>query len=315
MTRETKIGLLVGLAFIIVIGILLSDHFRGATEPPTAPLDTVGRNVRTATATPGANSNPPVVVVKPEVSPEHTLQQPREIDPPPSPVVPAIQTTAGASPSPSGANSVASSGSPSDSSQNNSAAPVTTSLPVTAHPAAGAIADVARANGEEIVGLTGGSINSPAAPVVPTGTRTYTAQPGDSLSKIAGKFLGSSGKSAQAAIVKLNPSLEENPNIIIVGHKYTIPAASNGSTAAATPKPMSSSPASVAAAPTARPADRAADNWYTVQVSDTLWRIATDQCGTPSAVTAIKELNHLTGNEIRPGQKLRLPGKQVASVN
>src|SRR5207237_10110271 len=93
MTRETKIGLLVGLAFIIVIGILLSDHFRGATEPPTAPLDTVGRNVRTATATPGANSNPPVVVVKPEVSPEHTLQQPREIDPPPSPVVPANQTT------------------------------------------------------------------------------------------------------------------------------------------------------------------------------------------------------------------------------
>ena len=34
MTRETKIGLLVGLAFIIVIGILLSDHLTSSTEPP-----------------------------------------------------------------------------------------------------------------------------------------------------------------------------------------------------------------------------------------------------------------------------------------
>ena len=35
MTRETKIGLLVGLAFIIVIGILLSDHMTSTTQPPT----------------------------------------------------------------------------------------------------------------------------------------------------------------------------------------------------------------------------------------------------------------------------------------
>ena len=35
MTRETKIGLLVGLAFIIVIGILLSDHIGSTTEPRT----------------------------------------------------------------------------------------------------------------------------------------------------------------------------------------------------------------------------------------------------------------------------------------
>ena len=38
MTRETKIGLLVGLAFIIVIGILLSDHLTSSTEPPMATL-------------------------------------------------------------------------------------------------------------------------------------------------------------------------------------------------------------------------------------------------------------------------------------
>ena len=38
MTRETKISLLVGLAFIIVIGILLSDHFRATQELPPAVL-------------------------------------------------------------------------------------------------------------------------------------------------------------------------------------------------------------------------------------------------------------------------------------
>ena len=53
MTRETKIGLLVGLAFIIVIGILLSDHLTSATEPPQPPLAQAGNDVRRAGAVPG----------------------------------------------------------------------------------------------------------------------------------------------------------------------------------------------------------------------------------------------------------------------
>ena len=36
MTRETKIGLLVGLAFIIMIGILLGDHISSSTDPVRA---------------------------------------------------------------------------------------------------------------------------------------------------------------------------------------------------------------------------------------------------------------------------------------
>src|SRR6476620_8690780 len=53
MTRETKIGLLVGLAFIIVIGILLSDHLTTSTEPPQATLADAGNNVRSGVTTPG----------------------------------------------------------------------------------------------------------------------------------------------------------------------------------------------------------------------------------------------------------------------
>jgi len=53
MTRETKIGLLVGLAFIIVIGILLSDHLSSANDPPQAALGIAGDSVREGVTTPG----------------------------------------------------------------------------------------------------------------------------------------------------------------------------------------------------------------------------------------------------------------------
>ena len=53
MTRETKIGLLVGLAFIIVIGILLSDHLTNSTEAPPAVIAQTARGVRESIAVPG----------------------------------------------------------------------------------------------------------------------------------------------------------------------------------------------------------------------------------------------------------------------
>jgi hypothetical protein len=58
MTRETKIGLLVGLAFIIVIGILLSDHFSTATQPPQS-LVAPTENVLESARTPGASRQLP----------------------------------------------------------------------------------------------------------------------------------------------------------------------------------------------------------------------------------------------------------------
>src|SRR5689334_784013 len=56
MTRETKIGLLVGLAFIIVVGILLEDHFAGTVEPRPAPLQVVTKNVRDSYGDPAAGA-------------------------------------------------------------------------------------------------------------------------------------------------------------------------------------------------------------------------------------------------------------------
>src|SRR4051812_2056529 len=65
MTRETKIGLLVGLAFIIVIGILLSDHLTSTNEPTQAPLAQAGADVRRAVVAPGgAQTQPPATQVQ-----------------------------------------------------------------------------------------------------------------------------------------------------------------------------------------------------------------------------------------------------------
>src|SRR5690348_9509322 len=76
MTRETKIGLLVGLAFIIVIGILLSDYNR--IENQQAPLYGATKDVRQSTATPATNDNRNDLTV---VAPPPTQVSPRQIVP------------------------------------------------------------------------------------------------------------------------------------------------------------------------------------------------------------------------------------------
>src|SRR3954470_23038371 len=81
MTRETKIGLLVGLAFIIVIGILLSDHLTSSTEPPPAPLAGAGSSVRAAGTTPAGPGNPPITTVTaPQgIAPQQTVPTRNEL--------------------------------------------------------------------------------------------------------------------------------------------------------------------------------------------------------------------------------------------
>src|SRR5213083_2072461 len=88
MTRETKIGLLVGLAFIIVIGILLSDHLTSSTEPPPAPLAGAGSSVRSGVTSPAGQGNPPItaVVNTPQVSPQQQVPTRNEVASNDSPV-------------------------------------------------------------------------------------------------------------------------------------------------------------------------------------------------------------------------------------
>ena len=290
MTRETKIGLLVGLAFIIVIGILLSDHFRSTMEPPQAALGGVAPNVRQAVNVAGVGSAPPQVVMPPaEVSPRVPVQTPRDIDPPAGPVVPLANYTPQCIPS----------GVP----QNDGQPP---SLAGTA------LAQTARQQGEEIVPVG-------PQPVQPAATnRAYKAGPGDTVSRMAAKFLGGNTRPNRDAIVRANPSLRNDPNKVIVGQTYVIPTAGGTAADLVRANPTTENrdgTQTVAGADGPGPGQE----WvYTVKPGDNLWRIADSQLSSPDEIDAIKELNRDVlrgGSTVRPGMKLRLPAKPVASVN
>jgi nucleoid-associated protein YgaU len=177
--------------------------------------------------------------------------------------------------------------------------------------------------GEELVVLdaNGRAVNRGAAIRTTNGSMVeYKAEAGDTLSHIAGKIMGSSSRENVMAIVAANPSLKDNPDKIIVGRKYLVPTS-----AAAAPTPAVNSPVVVAPTNTdianASTASRefAGEYWYTVKPGESLWRIATEQCGKSAAVAAIKELNKDVlkgpeGDQVQAGMKIRLPGKSIAQA-
>src|SRR5687767_4579640 len=103
MTRETKIGMLVGLAFIIVIGILLSDHMTSTTEPKIADQARAGTDVRGGTTTPAAAQTvrteipPPSIPTAPLPTQQELVARQQQAQPVP-PAVQNIQVGPGGAP-------------------------------------------------------------------------------------------------------------------------------------------------------------------------------------------------------------------------
>jgi nucleoid-associated protein YgaU len=305
MTRETKISLLVGLAFIIVIGILLSDHFRSTQELPQAVLADVGATARRATNAPGT-ANPPINFVAPsETSPNESVPTHEELTRPPSPVIPSPNTSNQPG---------------NDNPRIDNSTPPTEDHGADAPSPDRALANIAARNGEALVpanidgtnrtddGMTMSPAPAPAPVPAVAGPRQYRAQEGDTVSRMASRFLGGNTQANRQAIIDANPSLQDDPDRVIVGKAYLIPrsagaSASNGGSTAGT-----------------SPATGASEYFYTVKEGDSLWRIANDELGDPSAVEAIKALNEtiLRGDDhdvVTPGMKLRLPAKPLATTN
>ena len=60
MTRETKVGLLVGMGVILLVGIILTDHLTVRTTPDVLPLD--GSNIHVREPVPGPDlGNDPIM--------------------------------------------------------------------------------------------------------------------------------------------------------------------------------------------------------------------------------------------------------------
>jgi nucleoid-associated protein YgaU len=369
MTRETKIGLLVGLAFIIVIGILLSDQLMRSTEPPAAPLASVADTLRKGTVTP-APARPPVAQVQTpqDVSPETVVPTKDDITRRPPPVtfveVRPGATAQGTAPAgngevvigPGNGNAagngqipvapvggagraiglVGTDGAPvAQRNPQNTIVPIRTQSPDAT--AGRSLADVAAAAGETLVGADGQPIrasrplqtqqkqqpaqqqNASAAKPRPAGAavgvKLYTAEPGDSLSRIAARQMGANTKANRDAIVRANPSLADDPNKIIVGQSYNIPLAPGQNAQAQSTTPAQRAERTERAAAPIKASG--GEFWYEVKPGDNLWKIAKTQLGDSSTVHAIKELNKesVKNWDILPaGTRIKLPARPLASV-
>jgi nucleoid-associated protein YgaU len=329
MTRETKIGLLVGLAFIIVIGILLSDHMTSTTQPPQAALAETARNVGASVTAPAPVNPPPAPVTQaPPITPANPVLTPVELRPPaaqqqqtssiPAPVSQIVVGGPAVVPQPQQGPIAIRQAEP---------APVTQQE--TAQPSDPTAALEQWAQNSQTVQTAA----QPAAPA----KREYVAQAGDNLSKIAAKTLGANTKANRDAIVKANPSLQKNPDLIVEGRKYTIPqsappppapeaqpavvAASNaGATEIPETVPVGRPPVPVTELVDALPASSPAPDggsWYVVKENDNLWKIAAEQLGSGNAWQQIRDLNKDVlkgGDTVQPNMRLRLPAKSVASA-
>jgi LysM repeat protein len=185
----------------------------------------------------------------------------------------------------------------------------------------GDLTQVAKQIGEEIVGLTGSTPTTPtqssnsnsSGAATLAGGKAYKAQTGDTLSKLAGRFMGGNTKANRDAIIAANASLQKNPDVIVAGKTYIIPVGNNSATPAVATQPPAQP--TMTQTPSASP-----EYWYTVKEADTLRRIAVNQLGDEDAWAAIQELNKntLKGEDktvVIPGMKLKLPAKPIASAN
>ncbi len=324
VTRDAKIGLLVGLAFILIVGILLSEHITSATAPQQAELARAGNSAREAAATPAA-PEPKLASLKIDPNPQplqpvvtrDQLDSPRlpptskiELGQPEGGQIKVIRVD---SPDPV-ANAV-------EVKHDTDTSAPPTRTEIASQDRSGnvpqALADAARQHGMELMALDGKSGNTaannetPRESAIANGAKVkeYIALPGDSLSRIAARQMGASTPANQSAIIALNPSLQKDPGRILAGVKYLIPA---DAWAAA----MGTS--SESAKPTDSP--RAADPKksevktviYEVKAGDSLWKIADREVGNANAVAQIKQLNADVLGEsetVKVGMKLKLPAR------
>ena len=311
-------------------------------------------NVRHGVAVPGgAQAQPPITQVAPpaDVAPQQPVMTKQELTPQQPPVeivkIGGPQNPTSAAPQPTQTqtqteNAKAQATEPPITVVDTTPPPHAPAPVKTVDPSKNPLARVAEAFKEEIVQVDadGTPKSEPTKPTIaaaalPPGARHYKAGAGDTVSRLASRFLGADSKANRDAILSVNPTLQKNPDIIVLGRTYVIPAAPTASVAPAplptTPTtPPVPAPVEIAQQPippvpppitppaTPTPAAPApGESFYVVKPGDSLTKIAVEQLGSASAVPALMDLNRdaLKGTDrIRPNMKLRLPAKPLASA-
>ena len=293
MSREAKIGLLVALAFLLVIGLLLSDHVTSVNREPPAPLTASARVVQAGIAVPGVE---PGNVVFPE--PAHNdAGQPYVLDraaeeTPTLDINIGVPTQAPTAPTQGGIGGAEWA----DSTPASSAQPAqTTTDPF------GDFAEEARAAGEPVE-----MVQQPSpAQTVGTTIADYEVVAGDTLGAIAHKVFGSNTSDTQRRLLALNPALAANPDRLAIGQVLKVPATgSNGASAVAASTP------SRAQNTAAAPANGGNARVYEVKSGDTLSEISQRALGTSKRWREILKLNGdklRDAGDLQVGMKLKLP--------
>ena len=302
MTRETKIGLLVGLLFIIVIGILLSDHLTNANNPRPADLAAAGREAIKGFTTPGG-AGTHVGETVPLENPILTSRVPIAADfvkPAPTGI---IDVSVGLK-------------QPADPLiiQGNNA---TGDVPKTIKPyLPGDLIPVDP--GTSTLSLDGPRTGTLVAPplipaigpvavaavvVAEKAAKEYKAVANDNVARMAKRFYGADTKANRDLIIKANPVLQKDPTRIVVGRLYIIPTkpGAPAATVDSTNPPLAAPDTTTVAT---------SEKFYTVKEGDNLWKIARDQCHDSKAIDDIRKLNRdmlKNGDALKLGMRLKLP--------
>lgn len=334
MNRETKIGLLVGLAFIIVIGVLLSDHIQTSTQIRPAVLGSSGEVVRTGTAAPGTEHPGAAKIVPPaRIEPTGQVATSDSLEAGNGAQQEIVIGPAGAAGNAAGANAGVTNAIGANGGQV-AVGPMTDGVVLTPGANTGPNAGTAGAQssslmssnlvtpvpGQEVAKVEPLPLNT-AGEADPKGTiappRTHTAVAGDSVYKMAVKYYGGYTKAREAMIVGANPSLAKGGKIV-VGKQYVIP---NLPGQAAVPVETASTDTAVKQAPhaapvqTAKVAAKTGGSTYTVKSGDSLAKIA-GKAGVSVAQLKAANKDVLNGSDkLQIGMTLKMPEKQVAVAN
>lgn len=335
MARETKVGLLAGLAFIICFAVILTNRGqRVPFRPSPQVVDATHRSQPTRSSTPSAGADLPRAPLRrqaPRQDPEPhrsswrrphhdaavvdgdgVLGEPpappfdanRQRPPRPRPTV-GIQTRQSALP-PDGA---AKSGyRTTDAGLGGTVTPAPTSLassrtPADPHAALRSAIEAGR----------------PPVPVTPRDRSTmvkYTVAPGDTLSRIAANHYGRATSANVHAIVSANRSVIANPDVLHPGVTIVLPELDR---ATAAPVPTTASKKKSGAPDSSRSGSRHAGSftWYQIRPNDRYISIAREQLGDASRWEEIFALNRdkfPDPGKIRVGVRIKLPIDRSASA-
>jgi nucleoid-associated protein YgaU len=298
MTRETKVGLLAGMAIILLIGIIVSDYLVVPASPVPPQVQQFASQTQDNIHPPGLVMVPTPLVIPTAAKVEDmpVVPTPRDLAPAPRPA-PVSQGTA-----PQFDEVVR-------NPMMGPTAPAAPAQPLAA-PQPQHVASRDTLELQQKLDAAAGSSASVAAPARDSALRTITVEEGDSLYQLAAEHLGSASRFSE--IYEANRDQLKAPNQLKVGMKLRLPASASAGAGQVTAIGASDGLPVVTDAPVA-PAAPKPGKTYSVKASDTLYSIAQAQLGSGGRWREIYQLNRqaLGGDEdaLKVGQTLKLPAR------